>query len=118
AAAREKFPPFARALPFALAALVALLAVRARSYAENFRSPRALWTYAVEQNPRAWVAHTNLGSALLDAGENAAALHHLEIAVQLKPGHPQAQFNLGLALERAGREADAVTHYERALADR
>jgi tetratricopeptide (TPR) repeat protein len=118
ATARAKIPAAGRVLPYVIAIVVALLAVRARSYAEVFRSPRALWTYAVEQNPDAWVAHSNLGSELLDAGDNAGALRHLEIAVRLKPSHPQAQFNLALALERAGRPTEAVTHYERALAAR
>jgi tetratricopeptide (TPR) repeat protein len=52
-------------------------------------------------------AHYLLGRASLEVGDDATALHELEIAAKLSPGSPEVHFNLAKAYSRA-RMTDAA----------
>jgi tetratricopeptide (TPR) repeat protein len=95
--------------------ILMLLSWQSRAYAGVFRGPFALWTYAVEHNPRAPVVHNNLGNALLATGAVDAAITHYVEAVRLDPDYVGARDNLAGALVRIGRPRDAVPHFEAAL---
>src|SRR5947209_4888491 len=69
-----------------------------------------LYQATLERNPGSWLAHNNLGFALLQAGRLPAATQHFEQAVRLKPDYFDAHNNLGFALLRAGRPQDAAEH--------
>ncbi len=56
------------------------------------------------------------GTAALDGGDSARAVHELERAAQLLPDASEIQNHLGLAYQARGREADALRAFERALA--
>ena len=89
---------------------------------------------AVKIDPGARAAHPNIEDsveAALQAGQDAAtagqwqqAIPHLEAALALNPGLPEArfalgniQFNLGLQAELTGDRATAISHYAAAQAD-
>jgi len=91
-----------------IAALVVSLAWQSRTYAAVFRDPVALWTHAVGQSPESWFARNNLGSALLQEGDAATALGHLEAARRLKPDAAEILVNLGDALLRLHRAPEAI----------
>jgi DNA-directed RNA polymerase subunit alpha len=59
--------------------------------------------------------HFQLASVLLAEGERDNAIHHLERAVELDPGHTGALFQLGHANDLAGNDDEAITYYERCL---
>ena len=96
-------------------ALLLLLALASHRYAANFRSEEALWTYTLERNPQAWVAHNNLGNVLLRNGQLPEATAHFEQAIRLNPAYAEPHNNLGNALHRLGRTPEAIGHFEQAL---
>jgi tetratricopeptide (TPR) repeat protein len=66
-------------------------------------------------NPLAWVAHNNLGLALIEQGRGQEAIEHFEDALRIRPDYPEAHNNLANALRQVGRYPEAIGHYEQAL---
>ncbi len=61
------------------------------------------------------IVHRNLGKALVAVGRAEPGLGHLDRAVRLDPGDPEAQNGRGDALLALGRPAAAVPSFEAAL---
>jgi tetratricopeptide (TPR) repeat protein len=80
-----------------------------------YRDSESLWQDTIAKNPNAWVAHDNLGSALMQSGKLDEAIHHYEQALRLKPDYAEAHYALGIALMLAGRVPEAIAYYEQAL---
>jgi Flp pilus assembly protein TadD len=80
--------------------------------AERIRELREL----LEDEPDDALLRLTLGTELLDAGDAAAALPHLERAVAVAPRYTAAYRHLGTALERLGRGAEARAAWERGIA--
>ncbi len=74
-----------------------------------------LWQTTIERNPKAWMAHNNLGSVLLQKGQVDDALFHFRKALEIKADRADAQANLGSALLQKGELDDAIAQYEKAL---
>jgi tetratricopeptide (TPR) repeat protein len=70
---------------------------------------------AAELMPGDAEAHSNLGSALLAAGQWTEALGSLRRALELRPSDPEALVEAGDAAQALGRAEEAVSLYERAL---
>lgn len=81
-----------------------------------FASERALWEDAAKHEPDDPLVRVNLGIALVQAGESAAAIEQFSEAVRLDPNSFRAHYNLARALEADARPADALEHYQAALA--
>jgi tetratricopeptide (TPR) repeat protein len=99
----------------AMALLVGLLIWQSHHYAGIFDNEKDLWTYTLQRNPEAWLAHSNLGAVLLQEGRLPEAISHYEAVLRLKPDHASTHSNLGYALSRTGRMPEAIAHYEEAL---
>jgi tetratricopeptide (TPR) repeat protein len=84
---------------------------RARVYADD----ESLWRDNLAKNPQSWLAHTNLGGDLEQAGETEKARGHYEQALQINPDYAPAHYNLGRILWQAGHVQEAVRHWELAL---
>jgi tetratricopeptide (TPR) repeat protein len=115
---RRRMGPGALArLPFALGAAAAACAMvlESRAYAAAFRDEKALWSFAVERNPRAWLARNNLGKALLEERRPGEAAAQFREAIRLEPDSPEAHANLGNCLAAEGLAADARQEYAAAL---
>ena len=100
---------------FALAPLVAILAVASHREASDYHSTEVLWADNLRHNPGAWTAHNNLGLALAGSGRVAEAMAHFEAALSLRPDYVEALNNLGRVLHGLGRLPEAIAHFERAL---
>jgi Flp pilus assembly protein TadD len=74
-----------------------------------------LFETTLARNPGAWMAHNNLGIALVNAGRANEALPHYREAMRLRPGLAEVQNNMGYALNELGRPAEAVPYLRRAL---
>jgi tetratricopeptide (TPR) repeat protein len=107
------FPLFA--FRFSLFLLLAALAIMSRGYARIFTSEESLWTYTLQHNPGAWLAHNNLGIVLARSGRLDDAIGQAEEAVRLEPDFPEARSNLGLDLTEAGRYPEAIAQLEAAV---
>jgi len=57
-----------------------------------------------------------LGLVQLQAGEVAAAIRYIAVALKAEPSNPQFLGNMGVALSRAGRNGEAVEVLQRAVA--
>jgi protein O-mannosyl-transferase len=95
--------------------LLGFLAGESRRYAANFQSEETLWSYTLKRNPASWLAHNNLGSALLNQGHLPEAIANFDAAVQLKPDYAAAYNNLGIVYYRLGRPAESMEYFRRAL---
>ena len=65
--------------------------------------------HAVQVTENNWMAHTNLGVALKDAGRPDDAIPHYEASLRVKPEDYKARMNLGFAMMRRG-DLDAAIH--------
>jgi Flp pilus assembly protein TadD len=80
-----------------------------------FRNEEALWADTLSKNPQAWQAHVRLGQLLFDRQQFAAALPHLQHAVDLKPKLPDNRNLLGLDYCRLQRFDEGIAEYRAAL---
>ena len=76
----------------------------------------AAFRKAAEIDPADAEAWTNLGVALVRAGDDVRGLEAFRRAIRAVPGYPEAHRNLAVALDRQGREAEAARHYRTFLA--
>lgn len=88
------------------------LAPAARQQVGTWRDSVTLFRRAVEVTRDNHVAERLLGTALLDAGDAAAAEPHLREAVRLRPRSAVALNALGVALTRLSRPGDAEAALE------
>jgi tetratricopeptide (TPR) repeat protein len=98
-----------------LSMIAAWLIWQSHAYAGRFIDQETLWTYTLQRNPQAWLAHCNLGKALLLTNHVPEALEQLEQAVTLNPVCAEAHNNLAVALLRVNRGPEAIEQCELAL---
>jgi serine/threonine-protein kinase len=77
----------------------------------------ALWRRAGQRHPAEFWIHENLGSLLhkLQPPQLEEAIHHLMVAVALRPQSPGAHNNLGVLLKDRGKLDEAITEYREAV---
>lgn len=98
-----------------VAFLLATLGWRTWQQSLLYEGPERLFQHNVDHNPRAWMAHINLGTALDARGAVEESLEHLRLAAEINPRSHKAQNNIGAALSKLGQEERALPHYRRAL---
>ncbi|MBI4558406.1 MAG: tetratricopeptide repeat protein [Candidatus Hydrogenedentes bacterium] len=81
----------------------------------HWRNAETVYTHALRVTRDNYMAHNNLGTALLERGVTDKAFQHFLSAARLKPDFSPAQFNLGFVFARQGNFDNALAHYERAL---
>jgi hypothetical protein len=70
--------------------------------------------YLAEQTPTL-TNHLNLGQRLIEIGQHAEALHHLEAVLKTEPDHGMALYSLAVCHHELGRPAEAVPVLEKLL---
>jgi Flp pilus assembly protein TadD len=99
-----------------LTVMVALLAFESHWYASAFTGDETFWTYALDRNPDAWLAHNNLGKILLvEEGEPELAKAHFEKVIRLRPDLAEGYCNLGNALVQLGRTSESIEAFNESL---
>jgi tetratricopeptide (TPR) repeat protein len=101
--------------PVAAAIALLMLGVSTWQQARIYQDSETLWRDTLTKNPRCWMAHSNLGIALLSEGKTSDAIGHYEQALRIKPEYAEAHYGLGIALWQAGRIPEAIGHLEAAL---
>lgn len=99
-----------------LAPLIVLYAAFTWTRVPDWRDDASLMRSVLKQSPDAALAHFILGNALFGQGQVAEAGRQYEMALQSRPGYPEAEFNLGVLEERSGRLEKAEARYRAALA--
>jgi tetratricopeptide (TPR) repeat protein len=80
-----------------------------------YQSEDAFWTDTLAKNPDSWMAHNNLGNALLQKGQLDDAVAQYQKVLGIYANYAQAHSNLGVALFQKGQLDDAVAQYQKAL---
>lgn len=99
-------------LGLGLVLLAGLSHRRVQLFVDDF----TLWQATLRCNPRAWVAHNNLGTFFAERGDLGRAAEHFRRALEIYPHNAAAQQNLGRALAALGQWGEAAEHYGRAVA--
>jgi tetratricopeptide (TPR) repeat protein len=97
-------------LGFACAAALFALGARSFDQARFWYDDITLFSRAMQVNPRSFLAHNNIGSALWARRERAEAEHHFREAIRLYPDYPSGHDNLAIALIYRGATEEAVDH--------
>jgi tetratricopeptide (TPR) repeat protein len=96
------------------AILLGLLAAAWRQ-TRYWRDDLTLWSHTLDCTRDNFIAHNQLGNALVDQGQTEQGIAEFREALRIDPNFEQAHYNLGNAL-RARGEADAgIAEYREAL---
>ncbi len=98
------------------AALVAGCIALTFQRATIYRDRLTLFADTVAKNPRSWMAHTNLGHALVAENQIDAAWAEYQRAAALAPDLPEPHFNLAMGHARHGDYAAAAAECRAAIA--
>lgn len=75
-----------------------------------------LWTHTAHSNPKAYIAHNNLGMVLDERGEHAKALEHFRRALAVNDRVPEVLYNVARGLALEGQREEAIEYYRKVLA--
>jgi Tfp pilus assembly protein PilF len=95
--------------------LLCTLAYATHTQIGYWRDSETLFAHTLEVTSNNGLAENNYGMALMENGEAAEALPHLEAAVRLIPGLASAHYNLGIALQKQNRGEEASRQYKLAI---
>ena len=101
--------------PVVCGAVLLLLGIRTWQQCGAYLNHETLWRTVIAENPQSWMAHNNLGIALVQSGRIDEGFEEYHKALEINPGYAEAYYNLANALLRAQRVDDAVAHYKKAL---
>lgn len=101
--------------PVICSAVLLVLGLRTWQQCGTYSDRETLWRAVIAENPGSWMAHNNLGIALVQRGQIDEAFEHYHTALELNPGYGEAYYNLANALLRAQRVDDAIAQYKKAL---
>ncbi len=65
-----------------------------------WKDNEALFWHALAVTENNYIAHNNLGNALLKKGQIDEAISQYQEAIRMKPNYAEAHYNLGGALDR------------------
>ena len=81
----------------------------------QYRDEFTLYSDTMNKSPDCWMAHINLGKALIDAGRLQDATGHFRQALRIKSDCIEAYNNLGNVFVQTNRPLEALEYYRRAL---
>ena len=96
--------------------LLAILGLVSAVQVGVWKDDLTLYRHTIAVNPRSWVAHDNLGSALATRGRTLEALPEYEAALAINPRDVRTHCNFGTALDELDRTQEAIPHFEAAVA--
>jgi Flp pilus assembly protein TadD len=116
----RRFRVSPRTAVVAAGVLVAVAAWMARAQAATWADSVTLWRHAQRVTDRNYIAYENMGQALREKGELAAAEANYRQALELAPSHSPGyeaviHNSLGMVLEREGKTAEARDHFASAV---
>jgi tetratricopeptide (TPR) repeat protein len=87
----------------------------AHAQTSYWRNSESLWTRTLACTSNNFIAHNNLGDALLEKGSVGEAIIQFQKALQIEPNLAETHYNLGNALLQKGDMDEAIAHFQRAL---
>jgi Flp pilus assembly protein TadD len=80
-----------------------------------WKDNETLFRHGLEVTENNYLAHNNLGMALVEKGQTDEAISQYQEAIQLKPDDAVFHNNLGTALGRKGRMDEAISQFQEAI---
>jgi tetratricopeptide (TPR) repeat protein len=80
-----------------------------------YANAETLYRATIARNPSSFLAHNNLGTALLRRGQPDEASLHFQEVLRLQPDYEVAYYNLGLAFIRKGLTEEALAQFHKAI---
>jgi tetratricopeptide (TPR) repeat protein len=113
------FDLFAKRRPFLkpafCGALLSLLSVLTWRQTGTYRDLETLWRDTLDRNPVSWMVQNSVAGILLEKGQVADALAHLQEALELNPNSVVTHNSFGYALLQIGRVNESFAHLQKAL---
>jgi tetratricopeptide (TPR) repeat protein len=98
-----------------MAAVIGILMVCAWKQTTYWKDSEALWTHTLDCTTGNYLAHINLGTALVQEGRMDEAITQFQKALAINPNDEKAHNNLGNILLQMGRVDEAILHFQKAL---
>ena len=101
----------------AFSVVLVLAAFAALSYRQvgYWHDSLTLWSQALQVTDGNFVAHDNLGNALVYQGRFDDAIPHFRAAIAINPKDPMGHVNIGAYERQHGHLQEAIDHYQTAL---
>jgi tetratricopeptide (TPR) repeat protein len=80
-----------------------------------WKNSTTLFSHTLQVTKNNYLAHNNLGVALVEAGKTQEAISHYRAALQIKPSDDNTHYNLANALKKQGATDEAIVHYREAV---
>jgi len=81
----------------------------------HWKDSISLFRHALNVTANNYLAHNNLGTALMDDGRHTEAIQHYSEALRIRPRYALAQYNLGNTKAEQGKYEEAIEHYTEAV---
>jgi len=91
------------------------LSINTRLQLAHWQNSMTLFEHAIQSTEDNYLAHNNLGTVFLEAGEIDKGMGQLAIALEIKPDSPGVFYNLGLIRKQQGDREKALHHFSKAL---
>lgn len=98
------------------AACICALALSAFRYTSAWRDNISLWSHVVACTSNNYIAHSDLGLALVKEGQTEAGFRQFQEALRINPTAAITHYNIGITLFQAGHTQEAIAHFRAALA--
>jgi tetratricopeptide (TPR) repeat protein len=98
-------------------AIATAIALTCLTWRQNmlYHGEITLYQDTLEKNSNCWLAHNNLGIALVETGKPQDAFDHYRQALLLRPGYHETLYNMGNAYRITGQNQQAIDCYRQAL---
>ncbi len=96
-------------------AVIGLFLLRSIWLVPVWQNTIVFFQHALTVNPDSYLAHSNLGFALAEQGQDDQAIQHFTEALRLEPESAITYLNLGNAMDRQGKFEAAIHYYNEAL---
>jgi tetratricopeptide (TPR) repeat protein len=91
-------------------------AYQVNAYLPAYASSKSLWLDTLQKNPKAWIAHNNLGFIAMAEGKTDLAILAFKKAIEVGPDQAEdSYYNLGVINENEGRLQEAYQLYQKSI---